>query len=122
MKKFFEEFKAFIMTGNVLMLAVAFIMGGAIALVVKSFMDNIISPIIGAIVGHPSFDNVLKIGDGRVTYGAFITDVFNLVIVGLVLFAMVKAYDNFQKNKPAEEPSDEIKLLTEIRDSLRARS
>ncbi len=121
MKKFLNDFKAFIMTGNVLLLAVAFILGGATKAVVDSFVKNIVQPIIGAIVGKPTFANVLKIGKGRISYGAFITDVINLVIIGLVLFLIVKAYEKYQKNKPADAPSDEVVLLTEIRDALRTR-
>jgi len=120
-KKLWEEYRAFILTGNVFMLAVAFIMGAAIKSVVDSFLANIIQPIIGAIVGKPSFDNVLKIGDGRITYGQFLTDVLNLAIIGAVVFLMVKAYQNFQKTKGPDAPPPDIQLLTEIRDALKAR-
>jgi large conductance mechanosensitive channel len=65
-KKLWQEFIAFVMTGNVLMLAVAFILGIAIKDVVTSFTDNIIQPIIGAIVGKPEFTNTFNIGDGVV--------------------------------------------------------
>ena len=68
-----------------------------------------------------SFDNVLKIGDGRITYGQFLTDVLNLAIIGAVVFLMVKAYQNFQKTKGPDAPPPDIQLLTEIRDALKAR-
>jgi large conductance mechanosensitive channel len=122
MKKLLQEYREFILTGNVFMLAVAFIMGEAIKAVVDSFLHNIIQPIIGAIVGKPTFDSVLKLGKGRLTYGAFITDVLNLVVIGLVVFLMVKAYQNFEREKAPEEPPADIQLLTEIRDSLRSRA
>lgn len=128
MKKIFNEFKEFIMTGNVLMLAIAFIMGGATKAVVDSFVADIIQPLIGAIVGKPKFDNILEIGDGKVTYGAFLTAILNLIIIGAVLFMMAKAYNTYQAKKQAaaeaagEETADEqIVLLREIRDSLASR-
>ena len=128
MKKLLQEFKDFIMTGNVLMLAIAFILGGATKAVVDSFVKDIVQPIIGAIIGKPTFNNVLKIGKGQITYGVFITAVINLIIIGAVLFAMAKAYNSYQDKKKAEaeaageETADEsVVLLREIRDALAAR-
>jgi large conductance mechanosensitive channel len=125
-KKVWQEFLAFIMTGNVLMLAVAFILGGATKAVVDSFVANIVQPIIGAIVGKPTFDNTFKIGDGVISYGAFITAVINLVIIGAVLFLIVKAYDTYRERRKAsgdepESPTEEIVLLRRIADALDAR-
>jgi large conductance mechanosensitive channel len=124
-KKYWKEFVAFIMTGNVLMLAVAFVMGGLTKKVIDDFVAFIINPIIGAIVGKPKFTNVLKIGEGKLQYGAFITTVINLIITGLVLFLIVKMYDGYQNRKRAageadatEEPEEQVMLLREIRDAL----
>ena len=118
MKKMWQDFTKFIMTGNLIMLAVAFILGGATKAVIDSFVADIVNPIIGVIVGKPQFNNTIEIGDGVLQIGFFITAVINLVIVGLVLFAMVKAYERFEKKKEAEGPSEEVQLLTEIRDAL----
>jgi large conductance mechanosensitive channel len=126
-KKLWQEFIKFVMTGNVLMLAVAFIMGLAIKEVVTSFTDNIIQPIIGAIVGKPEFTNTFNIGDGVVQYGAFITAVLDLLITGAALFAIVKAYDAYRARRRGnieeepEAPSEDIALLREIRDLLATR-
>lgn len=127
MKKLWKEFITFITTGNVFMLAVAFILGVSIKAVVTSFTDNVMKPIIGAIVGKPEFTNTLKIGKGVVQYGLFLTALLDLVITGLVLFAMVKAYDAYRARKKAkgeeeESPSEDVELLREIRDLLRERA
>ncbi len=127
MKKLWQEFLAFIMTGNVLMLAVAFILGVATKAVVDSFVANVVQPIIGAIVGKPQFTNTFKIGKGVIAYGQFLTDVLNLVIIGVVLFGIVKAYDSYRERRKAsgEEPAaptEEIVLLRRIADALDARS
>jgi large conductance mechanosensitive channel len=125
MKNLWKEFVAFIMTGNVLMLAVAFVMGGLTKKVIDDFVAFIINPIIGAIVGKPDFSNTLKIGKGLIQYGAFVNTVINLVITGLVLFAIVKMYDAYQNRKresaeasAEDEPDEQVMLLREIRDAL----
>ena len=125
MKNLWKEFVAFIMTGNVLMLAVAFVMGGLTKKVIDDFVAFIINPIIGAIAGKPSFSNTFKIGKGVIQYGSFINTVINLVITGLVLFVIVKAYDAYQDRKreageesAADEPDEQVMLLREIRDAL----
>lgn len=92
MKKFFTEFKEFILRGNVLDLSVAVIVGGAFQAIVKSLTDNIISPIIG-IFTKMNFDQlVLKIPktDVVIQYGAFITAVINFLIMAFVIFLLVK--------------------------------
>ncbi len=126
MKKLWQEFLKFVMSGNVLMLAVAFILALAIKQVVTSFTDDIIQPIIGAIVGKPEFTNTLKIGKGVVQYGAFLTAVVDLLITGAALFAIVKAYDAYRARRPGidepEEPGEDIVVLREIRDLLRTQA
>ena len=129
MKKLWKEFVAFIMTGNVLMLAVAFVMGGLTKKVIDDFVSFIINPIIGAIVGKPDFSNTLKIGKGVIQYGSFINTVINLVITGLVLFMIVKVYDSYQNRKRGAgegdaglEPDEQVMLLREIRDALVTRN
>lgn len=127
MKKLWQEFVKFITTGNVFMLAVAFILGLSIKAVVTSFTNDVMKPIIGAIVGKPTFTNTFKIGKGVVAYGSFITAVIDLLITGLVLFAMVKAYDTYRARRKRagdedEDVTEDVELLREIRDLLRERS
>ncbi len=129
MKNFLKEFKDFIATGNLVEVAVAFILALAIKAVIDAFMNGIVNPLIGAIVGKPNLDNFLTItvrkgepDQAIISVGVVLTQVISLIIVGLVLFLILKAYNKMRK--PAETapagPS-EVELLTEIRDSLRAR-
>jgi large conductance mechanosensitive channel len=123
MKNLWREFVGFIMTGNVLILAVAFILGAATKAVVDSFVANIVQPTLGAIAGKPKFTNSFKIGKGVITWGQFLTDVINLVIIGAVLFAIVKGYDSYRARKAAagaepEEPTEEVILLRRIADAI----
>jgi large conductance mechanosensitive channel len=125
MKGFVEEFKAFAMRGNVVDLAVAVVIGAAFGKIVSSLVENIFMPIIGILVGGVDFTGwALKVGEANIAYGAFLQSVFDFVIVALVIFMVVKAMAKMKKAeeaapaKPAE-PSAEVKLLTEIRDSLR---
>jgi large conductance mechanosensitive channel len=130
MKNFLKEFKDFVATGNLVELAVAFILGLAIKAVIDAFMQGIVNPLIGAIVGKPNLDNFLTFtvrkgtsNQSTISFGVVLTQIISLIIVGFVLFLGVKAYNKMRK--PVEEappgPS-EIDLLTQIRDELRARS
>jgi large conductance mechanosensitive channel len=90
----FKEFKAFIMKGNLIEIAVAFIMGLAFAAVVASFVADIITPIIGAVFGQPDFSALkLDIGKGAITYGKFLNVLLTFVVVAFVMFMIVKAYN-----------------------------
>jgi large conductance mechanosensitive channel len=128
MRSFFDDFKKFLMRGNVLDLAVAVIIGVAFNMVVQSMVNNILMPIVGAIFGKPSFaDLTLDIGDGVVRYGQFITDLINFVIVAFSVFVVVKAFEAMQNlrrrgeiSEDDESLSDEAVLLAEIRDLIRA--
>jgi large conductance mechanosensitive channel len=124
-----KEFKNFLFRGNLLDLATAVILGGAFGLVVQSLVRDVITPIIAAVVGKPSFDDLtVGIGDGVVRYGTFLTLLFNFVIIALVVFMILKAATRAQKfrattdipDEDAPPPSDEAVLLAEIRDLLRA--
>ena len=125
MKKFFEEFKAFILRGNIVELAIGVIIGGAFNGLVTSLLDNIISPIIGCFnVG--GFNNIhVKIWNANLYIGAFITDVVNFLIMALVVFLMLKGVMKLmslakkEKEAAPAEPSKEEVLLTEIRDLLK---
>lgn len=103
-----KEFKAFAMKGNLIELAVAFILGVAFAGVVKAFVDYLVMPIVAAIVGQPSFDSLsFGLGDSEVLYGSFLTVLVNFVIVAFVLFMIVKAASKAMRPKgaPAEPPT-----------------
>jgi large conductance mechanosensitive channel len=113
-----EDLRKFVLRGNVIDLAVAVIIGIAFGIVVNSLVSDVIMAFIGAIVGKPNFDDLtFDIGDGVVRYGRFITAVVNFVIIGTVLFFIVRAVQKVfrqQEGKPTE-----VELLTEIRDELR---
>lgn len=134
--KLLKEFKAFIMTGNVIDLAVAVILAGATGLVVTGFVNDIMMPFVGHFAGGIDFADLKIVLDpavgvegeegfvpeNAIMYGRWINTIINLVIVGFVLFMIVKVYSNFKKKeKPAPEapkgPS-EAELLAEIRDLL----
>jgi len=88
--KFINEFKEFALRGNVLDLAVGVLIGGAFQNIVASFTKNIISPILGCF-GEVNFSEFsLKIGNLNITYGAFITDIINFIIMDFVVFLIVK--------------------------------
>lgn len=133
-----NEFKAFIMKGNVMDLAVGVIIGGAFALITKSLVDDIIMPVVGAIFGGLDFSNYFIPLSDNVTattleaareqgavfaFGNFLTVVLNFIIIGFIIFMMVKAVNNLRRKEeeaptePAAPPAD-IALLTEIRDAL----
>ena len=105
MKKFFEEFKAFISRGNVMDMAVGIIIGGAFTAVVSSLVEDIISPVLG-LFGGLNFDqmSVNLIGDVTLNYGKFITAIINFLIMALVIFTIVKVMNSVAaKMKPKEE-------------------
>lgn len=121
-----QEFKDFISKGNLLELAVALIMALAIKAVIDALVNGILMPIIGIVVGKSSFsDLVLKIGDGRILYGAFLSEVINFLIIAFVVFMMLKFYNRLVSLKGTKEAEadapDELQLLTEIRDALRSK-
>jgi large conductance mechanosensitive channel len=122
-KNFLKEFKEFISKGNLVEVAVAFVLGLAFKAVIDAFMTGIVNPIIGLILGKPNLDDVLTftVRDSTISIGLVLTQIVSLIIVGFVLFVIVKAYNRMRGPQPDAGP-DEIALLTEIRDELRARS
>jgi large conductance mechanosensitive channel len=96
-----KEFKAFIMRGNVVDLAIAVIIGGAFGKIVTSFVSDIIMPVIGLIIGGIDFSGLaFTLGSAKVTYGNFINNIIDFIIIALVIFLMIKVIDNLKK-KPA---------------------
>ena len=132
MKKFLEEFKAFALKGNVMDLAIGVIVGGAFGAITTSLIDDILMPIIGVIIGGIDFSGLaITVGGANIAYGSFITAIINFILIAFVVFWMMKAMNKLvaatkkkEEEKPAvpPEPSAEEKLLTEIRDLLKAQS
>jgi large conductance mechanosensitive channel len=125
-----KDFRAFIMRGNVLDLAVAVVIGVAFNAVVTSLVNDVIMQIIAAIVGKPNFNDLtFTIGEGVIYYGRFLTALINFLIIAATLFVIIRAFEELQKRRrrsgeidePEEEKTDEVLLLGEIRDLLRDR-
>lgn len=133
----FEEFKKFISKGNVVDLAVGVIIGGAFGKIVSSLVNDILMPIIGAIIGGIDFSDLsIKIGNAKIMYGMFIQNVIDFIIIAFCVFLFVKAInkltdvtsklENKRKKKDAKEEKEvvetELSILKEIRDSLKVNS
>ena len=118
-----KEFKAFLMRGNVVDLAEAVVIGAAFTAIVNSLVNDIIMPIIGVIIGGLDFTSLgITVGDSVIAYGNFLQAVINFVLIGLVLFFIVKGMNKMAPKKeaaPPPGPTNEEKLLGEIRDLLR---
>ena len=101
----FKEFKEFAFKGDVVDLAIGIVIGAAFTAIIKSFVDNLINPIVGAIMGgrHALDGLAVSMGPIKLTYGAFVSAVLNFLIVAVVLFLIVKAVNRFRK---AEEATD----------------
>jgi len=120
-----KEFRDFALRGNVIDLAVAFVIGAAFVAIVNSLVNDIIMPLVGVILGGLDFTSLaITFGNANITYGNFIQAIINFIIVAFVLFLVVRSINRLQKKKEAAspappEPSAEEKLLTEIRDLLK---
>jgi large conductance mechanosensitive channel protein len=132
----FQEFKKFLIQGNMVDMAIGFMFGGAFATVVKSMVDNVIMPPVGMLMGKVDFSQLFIALDGKeyatiealdkagapaIKFGMFINDIISFVILGFVVFMFIKAYNKL-KEPPVEAalqaPAQEV-LLTEIRDLLK---
>ncbi len=134
-----QEFKEFALKGNVVDMAVGIVIGGAFATIVTSLVDNIVMPLVSLVSGGTDFTNLFFPLDGGeygslkeatdanaavLGYGAFIQSCLNFFLIALAIFLAVKVMnrvrEQFEKKKEdePEDPTDEVKLLTEIRDSL----
>ena len=136
---FFGEFKKFITRGNVMDMAVGIIIGGAFTAIVSSLVNDVVMPFIGMIIGGVDFSDLKYVitpateetAEAAIRYGAFIQAIVNFLLVALVIFCIVRAINKFNERKKKEEeeapkeeekpaePSEDIKLLTEIRDLLK---
>lgn len=114
-----REFREFIQRGNIVELAVAFIMGLAFADVVTAFTERIVNPLIALIL--PDLEDLEALGTfaENGSLGAFLGAVINFLIIAVVVFLIVKAYNRVRPEEEPGSPAEEIILLTEIRDSLR---
>jgi large conductance mechanosensitive channel len=137
-----KEFKEFALRGNLVDMAIAFVMGGAFGKIVTAFVDGMVMPLVGLLTSGKDFTKLvweLKPGTkemideaGNVTtaateavaikYGAFITVAIDFIIVAFVMFLIVKGINKMKKSQPAPPPAgptNEEVLLTEIRDALK---
>ena len=119
-----KEFREFAVKGNVVDLAVGVIIGAAFGKIVSSLVADIVMPVIGILVGGIHYEDlVFEVGDAQVTYGKFLQNVVDFIIVALVIFMMVKAINHFrrkaEKESPAAPPARQEQLLEEIRDLLK---
>ncbi len=120
-----KEFKEFAMRGNVMDMAVGVIIGGAFGKIVSSLVDDVIMPVIGVLTGGVDFSKLsLMVGDAEVKYGMFIQNIIDFLIIAICIFSMIKVMNSISTKKKEEpaapaEPSNEEKLLSEIRDLLK---
>ncbi|MGN0231662.1 MAG: large-conductance mechanosensitive channel protein MscL [Muribaculaceae bacterium] len=139
--KFLADFKAFAMRGNVIDMAVGVIIGGAFGKIVSSLVNDIIMPLIGIVVGGVNFTDLKwvitpasvdeagnEIAESTLNYGTFIQTTIDFLIIAFSIFVMVRVINKITTRKkaeeeaapaPAPEPSNEEKLLAEIRDLLK---
>lgn len=135
---FIQEFKTFAMRGNVIDLAVGVVIGAAFGKIVTSFVDGIVMPLLGMLTGGVDFsDRVVVLRDAVLgpdgkeaaaavlfKYGAFLQTVLDFMIVAFAIFLVVKLVNRMKRKEeaaPTAPPSDEVQLLMEIRDQLKAR-
>lgn len=120
-----KEFKEFAVRGNVVDMAVGVIIGGAFGKIVTSLVEDMIMPLIGVVIGGVDFTSlVLNVRGVDVTYGNFIQQVFNFLIISFCIFIVIKGMNSMKKKEEAvelvlPEPTKEEVLLTEIRDLLK---
>lgn len=134
---FASEFKEFAMKGNVVDMAVGIIIGGAFGKIVSSFVNDVIMPPLGVLIGGVDFSELAvvlqeKTGEAAavtLNYGSFVQTVVDFLIIAMAIFVAIKVMNRLQRaeeepeaEEAAPEPSAEEKLLTEIRDLLEAQS
>lgn len=145
-KSWINEFKEFVQRGNVVDMAVGIVVGAAFGTVVKSFVQNVLMPPIGMLLGGTDFSNFFillkegakpgpyqtlkaaqEAGATVLAYGQWINDVVNFLIIAFAIFLVIKGMNALNRKKEAEapapppEPPEEIRLLREIRDALKGK-
>jgi len=123
-KGFIGEFKTFVSKGNVMDLSVGIIIGSAFTAVVTALTSNVLMPIIGVALGGVDFSKLaITFGSASIGYGSFIQSVLNFFLIALTVFFLVKSINIItrkkEEKKEPSKPSDEILILTEIRDLLK---
>lgn len=119
---FIKDFKAFMMKGNVMDLAVAVIIGAAFGAIVSSLVDDVITPLLlTPALKAVGAENIAQLKWGEVKYGNFLAAIIKFIVIALVIFSLIKSIEVFKKKEVAApaEPSTTDKLLVEIRDELR---
>ncbi|HUB62483.1 MAG TPA: large conductance mechanosensitive channel protein MscL [Puia sp.] len=119
-----KDFRAFIMKGNVIDLAVAVIIGAAFTAIVSSLVENVITPLLLApALKFAHLDDIDQLKWGAVKYGLFLSAVLKFLIFAFILFLIIKGFHSLEKKKEAAPPEPTLteKLLTEIRDELKTR-
>ncbi|MCD8009381.1 MAG: large conductance mechanosensitive channel protein MscL [Lachnospiraceae bacterium] len=125
MKQFLAEFKEFISRGNVMSMAVGLIIGSAFTAIITSLVDDVITPLIGMIIGGLDFSGIMiTVGSSNLMVGNFIGAVSTFQLTALSRFLHLKGINSLQRKKeeePAPEPEipADVQLLTEIRDMLK---
>lgn len=125
-QNFLKEFKEFAIKGNVVDLTVGIVIGGAFGKIVTSFVQDVLMPPIGILLGGVDFSKLsLMVGDASFNYGAFIQAVVDFLIIAFAIFLLIKAINKLKKNtgkvkiKVEKVEKEEVKLLKEIRDLLK---
>jgi large conductance mechanosensitive channel len=121
-KSLIREFRDFIWSGNLIEIAVALILALKLKDVIDAFMGGVVNPIIGAILQKQDFTQFgFDLGKARISLGGIVAALINLVVVGAVLFVVVKIYTAYKKTPDDAGGPTETELLAEIRDLLRQR-
>lgn len=125
-QNFLKEFKEFAIKGNVVDLTVGIVIGGAFGKIVTSFVQDVLMPPIGILLGGVDFSKLsLMVGDASFNYGAFIQAVVDFLIIAFAIFLLIKAINKLKKNtgkvkiKVEKVEKEEVELLKEIRDLLK---
>ena len=119
---FLKEFKSFILKGNVIDIAIAFVIGAAFSSIVSSLVEDVITPLLLApALKAAHVENLDKLTWGAVKYGNFLAAVLKFLVIGLVLFSIIKTMNSFVVKKVVAppDPSSTDKLLMEIRDAVK---
>ena len=130
MKKIVSEFKEFAFKGNVIDLAIGVIIGSAFNAIVTSVVNDVVMPVIGIIIGGKDFSSLaIEVGESKIQYGMLIQNIFNFLIIALILFLFIKAINKVKKKQEIEEEkqeeqeeetvNEELELLKEISSTLK---